>query len=54
MAVSCVANTTDECGASILKLKVSIKRKCSGKAAIDWSKTKDMMNTNVRTLPFKA
>jgi len=54
MAVSCVANITDECAASILQLKVGIKRKCSGKAAIGWSKTKEVMNTNVRTLPFKA
>jgi len=54
MAVSCVANITDECAASILKLKVSIKRKCSGKATIGWSKTKEVMNTNMTTLPFRA
>jgi len=29
----------------------SIKRKSLEKAAIDWSKTKEVMNTNVRTLP---
>jgi hypothetical protein len=43
-----------EQAASILKLKVSTKKKCFDKPTIGWSKTKEVMNTNMRTPHLRA